>query len=100
MRQKVWKEEIVEVNSDVITWFSEGDLCCNIAKCYRREVPWFWYRNVLAQAEQRGFVRIVGHSEELPLWWRPFDEAVEVLSEKLAVVLREESSWNGQVVSV
>ena len=80
--------------------FSEGELFGEVARCCRGDALWFWYRDVIAQAEKRGFLRIVGHSDDKPMWWRSFDEGVEVTSEKLAEVLRSEAGWKGNVVSV
>ena len=79
-------------------WFSEGELIGEVCKCYRMEVQWFWYRDVLRQAEQRGIIRIVGHDEKTPFWWRRFDQSIEIVSEKLAEVLRQETSWKGMKV--
>ena len=78
-------------------WFSEGELFGEVARCCRNEPTWSWYRDVIAQSASRGFVRIVGHSDEVPFWWRPFNGSVEVLSEKLAGLLRSEANWTGIV---
>ncbi len=72
-------------------WFSEGELFSEICRCYRRETTWFWYRDVLRQAEQRGFLKIVGHSDKNPFWWRTFEDSVEVTSAKLAELMRQET---------
>jgi hypothetical protein len=76
-------------------WFSEGELHGEVCRCHRGEVPWFWYRNVLLQAQERGAIRISGHSEERPFWWRKFEDSVEVTSDKLAALMKEETSWGG-----
>ena len=76
-------------------WFSDGELIGEVCRCYRQEVPWFWYRDVFLQAEQRGVVRIDQEGGGNPFWWLKFEDAVEVLSDKLATVMREETSWRG-----
>ena len=64
--------------------FGEGDLIGEVIRLRREgQKPWFWYRDVLRQAQERGLLRIAGHTEEMPFWWRKFDESVEVTSEKL-----------------
>jgi hypothetical protein len=64
-------------------WFSEGELIGEILRLRRGIWCWFWYRDVLRQAEGRGFVRITAHTDEKPFWWRSFGESVEMLSDKL-----------------
>ena len=79
-------------------WLSEGGLFGEVAACYRKEnATWFWYRDVLLQAEQRGFLRLVHERDGKPFWWLGFEDSVEVASEKLASLLREETSWKGVV---
>lgn len=69
--------------------FSDGDLVGEVARLrHDGQKPW-WYRDVLQQAEQRGFLRITGHTDERPFWWRRFDESVEVLSERLKQAIGE-----------
>ena len=55
----------------------------------RQGVFYLWYRDVMIQAHQRGFVRIHGHSEELPFWWRSFADSVEIVSEDLKGIVAE-----------
>ena len=69
-------------------WFSDGGLIEAVGECARGRKPYWWYRDVLLQAQDRRILRIVGHSEERPFWWRPFSEAVQVTSERLEEELR------------
>ena len=52
---------------------------------------YWYYRNVLIQAQERGLVRITGHSNEIPFWWRKFDESIEILSEQLKTAISDGS---------
>lgn len=61
-----------------------------VLACRRGEKPYWWYRDVLRQAEERGLIRIMGHSEQVPFWWRKFDESVEVISEKLKEAIKKD----------
>lgn len=80
---------------EAMYWFSEGDLIGEVVRLRcEGQKPWFWYRDVLRQAEQRGFLRIIGHSDELPFWWRRFDDSVEVVSEKLREKIKEGGDIN------
>jgi hypothetical protein len=78
-----------------MTWFSEGELFGEVCRCYRREVPWFWYRDVLLQAEQRGVIKLVQERDGKPFWWMGFEESVEIASDGLKKVLVEETEWKG-----
>jgi hypothetical protein len=78
-----------------MTFFAEGQLFNEICQIYRGESPWFWKRDILRQAEARGYLRIVAHTEELPFWWRTFEQATVIDNEKLKALLREETSWKG-----
>ena len=72
-------------------WFDEGGLVGEVVRLRREgQKPWFWYRDVIRQAEQRGYVRVTGHSDELPFWWRKFDDSVEATSEKLREKMAED----------
>lgn len=74
-------------------WFDEGSLIGEIVGLRREgQKPWFWYRDVLRQAEQRGFLRVTGHSDEFPFWWRWFDDSVEVLSDRLREKIIEDEA--------
>ena len=73
--------------------YSDGELNGEVCKCYRKEHPWFWYRDVLLQAEQRGIIRITKEKDGKPFWWMRFEDSVEVVSEKLQATLRDETNW-------
>ncbi len=72
--------------------FSDGELIGEVCRCYREEHPWFWYRDVLLQAEQKGIIRIL-RNEVKPFWWMKFEDSIEIVSEKLQATLREETNW-------
>ena len=74
-------------------WFADGELIGEIV-CLRHDgqKPWFWYRDVLRQAEKRGYLKVTQDSEEKPFWWRRFDESVEVLSDKLREAIVEDEA--------
>lgn len=74
-------------------YFAEGELFQQVCRCYRREVPWFWYRDLLRSAESRGFLKISGDEENHPFWWKKFEDTVEVTSDGLKKVLTEETEW-------
>ena len=63
--------------------FGEGELIGVVMACRRGEKPYGWYRDVLRQAEERGMLKITGHSDETPFWWRKFSDSIELISEKL-----------------
>jgi hypothetical protein len=74
-------------------WFSDGDLVGEVVRLRREgQKPYWWYRDVLRQAEQRGFLRVTQDTEEKPFWWRHFDDSVEVVSDKLReAIVRDEA---------
>lgn len=74
--------------------FSDGELFKEIYRCYRRESPWFWYRDVLLQASNRGLVKISGVSS--PFWTQDFSKSVELLSEKLKEFFKEEMTKDSE----
>ena len=74
-------------------WFDEGGLVGEIVWLRREgQKPYWWYRDVLRQAEQRGFLRVTGHSDELPFWWRWFDDSVDVTSNRLREAIIEDEA--------
>ena len=76
--------------------FSDGGLCGEACSAYRHEVPYFWYRDVLLQAQDRGLLRITAHEEGNPFWWRRWEDSVEVVSDRLAQALEGETEWKRQ----
>ena len=63
--------------------FTNTGLMEEVIRCRNREYPYFWYMEVMREAEKRGFLRITGHSDEKPFWWRQFDESIEILNDQL-----------------
>ena len=49
---------------------------------------WFWYRDVILQAQDRGFLKVVGHSQDMPFWWRKFEESIELFPKILELIER------------
>jgi hypothetical protein len=45
-------------------------------------VSFWWYRDVILQAQERGLVKVIAHTEEKPFWWRSVEESIE-LSDKM-----------------
>lgn len=60
--------------------FSEGDMVKEIIRFRedKRSAPWFWYRDTLLQAQDRGYLKVIADSDVLPFWWRKFDESIEM----------------------
>ena len=77
-------------------WFPEGELCGEVCKAYRKETYWFWRRDVLLQAEERGLLRITGDRAGT-FWAGRFEDNVEVLAKRLEDLLAEETDWMGPV---
>lgn len=63
--------------------FTISSLINEIVRIRREGASWFWYKDVLLDAEQKGFIKITKNSEEKPFWWNKFDDSVENLSEQL-----------------
>ena len=79
------------VSYDTMIWLGTSDLMKGIYICSQGEHMYWYYRNVLIQAQERGLVRITGHSNEIPFWWRKFDESIEILSEQLKTAISDGS---------
>lgn len=79
------------VSYDTMIWLGTSDLMKEIYICSQGEHMYWYYRNVLIQAQERGLVRITGHSNEIPFWWRKFDESIEILSEQLKTAISDGS---------
>jgi hypothetical protein len=78
-------------------WYSEGDLIGEIIKFRRYGALWFWYRDVLLQAQERGFVKITAHTDDKPFWWRKFGESIEIVNEKLKEKIAEDDKEHGAI---
>lgn len=80
--------------SEKIFYFSEGDLMGEICSLRSsKSYSCIWYRDVMAQAENRGLIKIVSHTKDMPFWWRKFDESVEIISEKLKNMITNPDVW-------
>ena len=79
-------EESANMHSDALELMKEINL-------YRQgHIPyWFWYRDVIIQAQLRDLIKIVGHSKEMPFWWRKFGECIEIVSEQLKIAIENGS---------
>ena len=70
--------------------FSEGELMGEVV--WMRENQdhewWFWYRNVLLQAQEKRLIRIIPNDSNCPFWWRHFDESIEILNDRLRTMIQ------------
>ena len=75
-------------------YLSEGDLFGEICRLRQEKNPsWFWYRDIMRQSEERGYLKVIAHTEDKPFWWRKFDESIEVTSEKLKNMIANPEMW-------
>lgn len=60
--------------------FSEGELVGELLELItnRSNHRYFWYRDVILQAQDRGYLKVIAHSEDKPFWWRTFEESIEL----------------------
>lgn len=65
-------------------WFGESELAEIIESFRTRSVNYafWWYRDVMLQAKERGLLKIIADSEDNPFFCRKFDESIE-MSDKL-----------------
>lgn len=73
--------------------FTEGDLMGEICRLRDGNYSCVWYRDVIKQAEERGYLKVISHTEEMPFWWRKFDDSIEVTSEKLKNMIANPDAW-------
>jgi len=64
---------------NIVMYFNDTELTEMILGFQRDQnhIYWFWYRDILLEAQSRDLVRITAHTEEMPFWWRKFDESIE-----------------------
>lgn len=58
-------------------------------------VLWFWYRDVILQAQDRGLVKVISHTEDKPFWWRSFGESIE-LSDRIKEIIERNRQRNNK----
>ena len=71
---------------------SDRELVREVVLCARWQRPWFWYRDVLCEAERRGLLRITTHTPDRPFWWRPFKASIEVVDAGLLKALSQKEA--------
>jgi len=67
-----------------VIYFSEGELVGELLELMtnRSNHRYFYYRDVILQAQERGYLKVIAHTEDKPFWWRTFEESIE-LDEKM-----------------
>lgn len=78
-------------------YLTQGDIMKEMTRFSRREleddkkekVIWFWYRDVILQAQERGLVKVIGDSPELPFYQRKFSESIQVISDECRKMIIE-----------
>jgi hypothetical protein len=64
-------------------YFNDTELAEMIDRWSRDiDVSYWWYRDVILQAQERGLVKVIAHTEDCPFWWRKFADSIE-LSDKI-----------------
>ena len=49
---------------------------------------WWWFRDVILQAQEKELIKIIGHTESNPFWWRKFSESIEIL-DKMKIMIEK-----------
>jgi hypothetical protein len=72
-------------------WFGEVELVEQILELQKEGIPclWFFYRDVMLQAKERGLVQIIGDSEDHPFWRRTFEESIEFTPKAIEMITRK-----------
>ena len=75
-------------------WFGEIELVEQILEWQKEGIPylWFFYRDVMLQAQERGLIKIIVDSEDRPFWWRKFEESIEFTPKTMEIIKRLKSS--------
>lgn len=60
----------------------------------RSNILWFWYRDVILQAQERGLIKIIAHTEENPFWWRLFADSIELADRAKEIIARNRQRDN------
>ena len=54
----------------------------------RSHTLWWWYRDIMLVAQERGLVKVIAHTEDKPFWWRTFAESIE-LADKIKELIEK-----------
>jgi len=79
-------------------WFGESELAETIEKFRAQSSNYSvcWYRDVILQAQDRGYLKVVAHSDDVPFWYRKFDESIEI-SESLKSIIERNRQRDNKV---
>jgi len=77
-------------------WFTESELAqeLNRFKNDQEHIPWFWYRDVILHAQERGYAKVTAHTDDKPFWWRKFEDSIE-LSLKIKEIIERNEQRKG-----
>lgn len=57
------------------------------------KVMWWWYRDCILQAQERGLVKVITHTDDKPFWCRTFAESIE-LTDKVKELIEKINQRN------
>jgi hypothetical protein len=64
----------------IMFYYSDKELSEMVSEWSKSiDVSYWWYRDVVLQAQERGLVKVIAHTEDKPFWWRSFAESIEIL---------------------
>ena len=57
-------------------------------------VMWWWYRDNMLQAQDRGLIKITANTNEMPFWWMNFSDSIEITEAGNAIINRMKQKDN------
>jgi hypothetical protein len=61
----------------------------------KSHIMYWFYRDIILQAEERGLVKVVANTEDKPFWWRSFEESIE-LSDRIKELIEKIKQWDNK----
>ncbi len=76
-------------------YFSNTELAEMISEWSKdtSKVTWWWFRDIILQAQERGLVKVIAHTDDKPFWWRTFAESIE-LTDKVKELIEKINQRN------
>jgi len=61
----------------------------------KSHIMYWFYRDTILQAQERGLVKVIAHTEDKPFWWRSFESSIE-LSDRIKELIEKIKQWDNK----